>query len=43
LPYRVLFFERDANGRTLTERWEAEGWAGLNNVTGLTPRPDGRV
>jgi hypothetical protein len=29
--YHVLFFERDTNGPTLTERWEAEGWAGLNN------------
>ena len=29
--YRVLFFERDANDRTSAERWEAEGWTGLNN------------
>lgn len=26
-----LFLERDAEGRTLADRWEAEGWTGLNN------------
>lgn len=29
--YLALFLERDGDGRTLAERWEAEGWGGLNN------------
>ena len=30
-PLRVFFRERDANGLTLPQRWEAAGWSGLNN------------
>ncbi|HOW66145.1 MAG TPA: hypothetical protein P5186_24725 [Candidatus Paceibacterota bacterium] len=29
--YTAFFVERDAAGRTLADRWEAEGWKGLNN------------
>ena len=29
--YSALFLLRDSEGRTLTDRWEAEGWTGLNN------------
>lgn len=29
--YTTLFFQRDPAGRTLADRWEAEGWTGLNN------------
>jgi hypothetical protein len=30
-PLRVFFRERDADGLSLPQRWEAAGWSGLNN------------
>jgi len=29
--YNLLFVKKDAEGRTLADRWEAEAWIGLNN------------
>ena len=29
--YNLLFVEQDKHGKTLTDKWESEGWEGLNN------------